>query len=377
MLTAQTLEGHAITLSLEMKREQLREWRRTKDFYCCQCKEQVQLKIGDINIPHFAHRKDTACVADFSEGESKEHLLGKMLLFSFFQTHSSAVQLEPFLKMVSQRPDLLVTTKISKIPIEFQCSIIPTADVISRTDGYRSIDMEPIWILQTPAKFNTLAEGVGVFHFSKFHEQFFMRKSPEELVLLTFNPQTKRFHYFSSLIHVAGKRYIGIHRSLSIHYQTFPFAEPNAPSKDELERYAALFASMRNDFLQSRILLNRRGVRDPFLRKCYELRFLPTNLPSWVGIPVPFADAFQEHDCEWQLAIVYFVRRKGIGFHQLTENLIRKLMDCQENNSERKIQACLAYRNFLLSIGINSSRENVAFNEINIFKLISDRFLAN
>ena len=48
------------------------------------------------------------------------------------------------------------------------------------------------------------------------------------------------------------------------------------------------YLSMRNQFLQSRILLNKRGVNDPFLRMCYELRVIPTNLPKWIGLPVPF-----------------------------------------------------------------------------------------
>ena len=94
--------------------------------------------------------------------------------------------------------------------------------------------MKPIWILHTPAKFSTLPEGVGIFHFSRFHESFFTHTSPEGYLLLTYNPQTERFHYFTSLIHVAGKRYIGIHRTLPLSMQVFPFARPKTPSKIEI-----------------------------------------------------------------------------------------------------------------------------------------------
>ncbi len=205
----------------------------------------------------------------------------------FFKNMLKHVELEPFLKMLSQRPDILVTTQSESIPIEFQCSTIPVTDIESRSAGYRSIGMKPIWILHTPAKFSTFPVGVGIFHFSRFHESFFTHTSPEGYLFLTYNPQTEQFHYFTSLIHVAGKRYIGIHRTLPLSMQIFPFARPKTPS-EKIRRYVALYLSMRNQFLQSRVLLNRRGVNDPFLRMCYELRMLPTNLPQWIGLPVSF-----------------------------------------------------------------------------------------
>ena len=37
----------------------------------------VQLKVGDIVIPHFAHEKEELVQHSFSEGESQEHLRRK------------------------------------------------------------------------------------------------------------------------------------------------------------------------------------------------------------------------------------------------------------------------------------------------------------
>ena len=261
----------------------------------------------------------------------------------------SYVELEPFLKMLSQRPDILVTTQSESIPIEFQCSTIPVTDIESRSAGYRSIGMKPIWILHTPAKFSTLPVGVGIFHFSRFHESFFTHTSPEGYLLLTYNPQTERFHYFTSLIHVAGKRYIGIHRTLPLSMQVFPFARPKTPSEVEIHRYVALYLSMRNQFFQSRVLLNKKGVNDPFLRMCYELRVIPTNLPKWIGLPVLFSESFREHDCEWQLAFLYYLRRKGISFRSISRSQVRKYVSRLEEPSEEKVKACMAYRDFLIS----------------------------
>ncbi len=336
----------------------------------------MQLKVGDIKIPHFAHEKDTACSANFAEGESKEHLQGKQQLYLFLQKRTGHVELEPFLRMLSQRPDLLVMTTSNTTPIEFQCSTIPVAEIESRSNGYRSMGMKPIWILHTPAKFSTLPQGVGVFYFSRFHESFFTHVHPEGYTILTYNPQKERFHYFSSLIHVAGKRYIGIHRSLSLAKQIFPFARPKTPTKEEITQYISIYVAMRNNFLQSRILLNRRGINDPFLKCCYELRMHPSNLPLWIGLPVAFNESFREHDCEWQLGLIYYMRCKGIRIRDLSENQIHAYVRRMENPSVGQERACMAYRDLLIAEGIESFHTVAAIDEMIIFNVLSERLLA-
>jgi len=376
ILTAKTEQGKLIILTPELERDRLRKWRKLRLFFCPQCNFPVQLKVGDITIPHFAHLKDSTCLTLFSEGESYSHLQGKQQLYAFFKKHAELVELEPFLKMVSQRPDILVTKQSESIPIEFQCSTIPITDIESRSDGYRSIGMKPIWILHTPAKFSELPVGVGTFHFSRFHESFLTHTSPEGYLLLTYNPKTERFHYFTSLIHVAGKRYIGIHRTLPLSMQIFPFARPKTPSKSEIHRYAALYLSMRNRFVQSRVLMNKRGVNNPFLRMCYELRVSPTNLPKWIGLPVLFSESFREHDCEWQLAFLYYLRRKGISFRNISRSQVRKYVSRLEEPSEAKEKACIEYRDFLISANVDSCQNGTVTYEEKIIQLISERLLA-
>jgi competence protein CoiA len=361
-----------------MKKEQLRELRVDGEFFCPQCSEAVRLKVGDIVIPHFAHKKEASCSACFSEGESEQHLRGKQQLYEFFKGNRRDVILEPFVKLLRQRPDLLVTTSTGLIPIEFQCSTIQIRLIESRTAGYRSIGMEPLWILQSPAKFYALSQGVGVFHFSHFHECFFTQKSPEGHVFLTYNPQTEQFHYFSSLMHVSGKKYIGLHRVLPISKQSFPFARPKIPSNEELAQNTSQYLSMRTNFLESRILLNRKGINDPFLRNCYELRLLPVNLPLWIGIPTAFSESFREHDCEWQLLLIYFMKSKGIDLGDLSIKDITKFVTQFEDPIEGKIKACIAYRDYIISQGycFKYLNSRIIISEDRIFKLVAERFLA-
>ncbi|WP_370457447.1 competence protein CoiA [Sporosarcina sp. JAI121] len=376
MLTAKTKEGKLVVLTPELRKDQLRQWRKSRMFFCPQCETPVQLKVGDIVVPHFAHKKDASCSTLFSEGESQQHLQGKQQLYEFLQRHAKQVDLEPYLKMSSQRPDILVTTQSESIPIEFQCSTIPVADIESRSAGYHSAGMTPIWILLSPEKFSGRPSGVGMYQLSRFHESFQTFAPPEGNMLLTYNPKTKNFHYFTSLIHVAGKRYIGIHRTLPLARQIFPFARPKVPSKDEITQYTAIYLTARTQFLQSRILLNRRGVNNPFLRMCYEMRILPAHLPQWFGLPVPYSEAFREHDCEWQLAFFYYMRKNGMNLRELPRNLIREYVSRLAEPSKGKEKACIAYHEYLRSTGVSSSQKGTGMDEEKIHHLLSERFLA-
>lgn len=337
-----------------MHRTHLREWRQSTTFLCPQCNENVYLKVGDINRPHFAHGKAASCSASFSEGESQEHISGKEQLFNLLNRLTKNVKLEPYFKELAQRPDLLVTTDTESIPIEFQCSKIPIPQIEIRTAGYESAGMKPVWLLHTPEKLKKIPQGVQKVYFSRFEESFFTNTYPEGFVLITYDPQLERFHYFSTLQHIVGKQYIGSHRILPITKQIFPFARPKNPTSKDFQRYYNLFRQMRKAFLQACILTNRKGVNNPFLRKCYELRIIPSELPIWIGIPIPFQNPFFEHPCEWQLAFVYYVEKQRGSLRQLSNGEIKRFVQQFEGPFEKQVSACVAYRDFLLAQGIES-----------------------
>ncbi|MDN4606863.1 competence protein CoiA [Sporosarcina highlanderae] len=377
ILTACSEDGRTIILSADLKREELRKWRETRSFFCPQCRGPVQLKVGNIVVPHFAHLKDTTCRTSFSEGESPQHLTGKLLLHQLLTANSQNTVLEPLLAEISQRPDLLILNEQEKIPIEFQCSTIPISLLEERTDGFRKIGMPPIWILHTPTKFANFPEGIGTFQFSKFEEWFIVSTPPEGDVLLTFNPQMKTFHYFTSLLHVAGQRYIGMHHILPVNYQSFPFLRPKIPLEKDLARYVNLYNSKRHEDLERSVLLNRKGITNPFLRCCYEMRILPTKLPAWVGVPVSKNQAFREADFEWQLRLLHFLKRKGLGLMKVNAYHLRQFVRSFENPSTEKISACQNYLSFLVKYGVDNPLNNTDFSEKVILYIISERFLAN
>ncbi|MCK8627713.1 hypothetical protein LNP15_05565 [Fructobacillus sp. M131] len=64
------------------------------------------LRHGQQNVAHFAHQVQVGCHS-FTEGETIDHLLGKMALYRYFAKDYQVV-VEPVLSQISQRPDLLV-----------------------------------------------------------------------------------------------------------------------------------------------------------------------------------------------------------------------------------------------------------------------------
>ena len=139
-----TNEGEVI-IPAQVPKHDLHQLREQHSFLCMQCKEKVILKIGSILIPHFAHQKNSSCSHSFSEGETEDHLNGKLQLFTFFQQKLLECELESFLPEIKQRPDILVQSNGIPYAIEFQCSNISSFLMLNRTKGYINNQITPIW----------------------------------------------------------------------------------------------------------------------------------------------------------------------------------------------------------------------------------------
>lgn len=117
-----------------------------KKLYCPTCNQSVFLKKGALKAPHFSHYKKEACES-FSEGETMEHLNGKLQLYTILKNNKLNVELEAYLPNLKQRPDILLNTEHQKIAIEFQCSQLPIQKMLERTRNYLKHGYQPYWIL--------------------------------------------------------------------------------------------------------------------------------------------------------------------------------------------------------------------------------------
>ncbi|MBS4770287.1 hypothetical protein KG090_03760 [Carnobacteriaceae bacterium zg-ZUI240] len=118
---------------------------KNEQYFCPDCLSVLMIKRGKKYRAHFAHCKQCA-QQSFSEGETVEHVNGKQFLYDALKEVGCDVALESYIPHLKQRPDLLVTYRQRKIAIEFQCSKISVQDIALRTEGYKRIGIDVIWI---------------------------------------------------------------------------------------------------------------------------------------------------------------------------------------------------------------------------------------
>ncbi|PKC53710.1 hypothetical protein RhiirA1_478716 [Rhizophagus irregularis] len=164
MLVAITDQNERFVICSSTPKAIYKKIREERTFFCPQCKQPVQFKIGSVKIPHFSHLSNNDCDLRFSEGESEAHLLGKQQLYELFQSLQLNVELESYLPFIKQRPDLLVkTSKDNTFAIEFQCSTISKEKYLYRSKGYLDNNIIPIWIPYTPEVKYFESEAICIF----------------------------------------------------------------------------------------------------------------------------------------------------------------------------------------------------------------------
>ncbi|MEC1178814.1 competence protein CoiA family protein [Metasolibacillus meyeri] len=352
MLVAHTEQGQLITITLGTCLNHLQQLRQTTTFYCPQCKQPLQLKIGRVKIPHFAHKQLNDCDASFTEGESLMHLLGKQQLFSFFQKRVEKVVLEGYLSRLQQRPDLFITHRQQHYAIEFQCSTIPFEQFNERTTGYEKHGIIPLWIAKAPNKIPTF--GIRKISLSQFYQQFFKRYQ-NELYLITYDTVYSRFIYFSNLQYVQGRTWLANIQPLPLDRQHFPFFVPKRLTEVYLKEMLDLYKLQRVNFLRTKVIFNRKGLNDLFLRGLYEQRLTYEQLPNYIGIPICRGEAIPLFSAEWQSHVFYFLRIFNLKISQLDEVKIWAFL--RWSKLPQTTEALLAverYIDFLCMLGVES-----------------------
>ncbi|MEG0259676.1 MAG: competence protein CoiA family protein [Lysinibacillus sp.] len=373
MLVANTEKGEQFICAPRFSREKLSNIRQHTEFYCPQCKERVTMKIGYVMIPHFAHEANAACNRLFSEGESQEHLLGKSQLFDYFQRVVEQVELEPYIKSIAQRPDLLITNKNKQYAIEFQCSSIAIEKLLMRSDGYREAEIEPIWLFKTPTKKIDAGKVIQKITLSPLLQQAIVQQRKYRPYLITYNASKQQFVYFSNLLLVQGRTYLTKVQVLPLMKQRFPFYLPQTLTKDEFYLYWQLYKKSREQFVLAKLLRGQRGVQDPFLKSCYDMRIPVQKIPYYIGVPVRHAEEIPLFSLEWQAMFHYFCMELQISLENLCLGDIQLfLKQLHIEITADTVAAIKAYISFLLELKTDQVEE-VGILE----KLFDDLFAIN
>ncbi|WP_239457137.1 competence protein CoiA [Planococcus versutus] len=307
ILVAKTSNQKLFYLTNQHSRQELHKIRTHEQFFCPTCQASVHLKIGEINIPHFAHKALSSC-DQFSEPESSLHLHGKLLLHNFFKKLNHTVDLEKYLSGIRQRTDVFVNERYA---IEFQCSPIPVSQLFQRSDGYKRLNVHPVWIkgLKEP-----LREEIGLVHLQAYEVAMFQQADHFSYLLL-FHPPNNRFYYQSNLFYVSGNRWVGKTKSLQANQQIFPFALPNPLTRNEFKLVIGIFQNLKRQYIRSQLYAGRR-IGNLFCRLCYELQVEVASVPAFFGIPLLGGDCMKEPAIIWQLQIAQ-AYEKGVGLETL------------------------------------------------------------
>lgn len=315
ILSALNSSNELVSLLKNLAPEELATLKGKQRFFCPDCGSALVLKAGEVKIPHFAHRSLADCDA-FGEPETPLHLHGKLQLQQFFTQRNHPTELEKYLPSIKQRADLLIT---SKTAIEFQCSAIPASQVRSRTEGYRSIEIEPIWILGPRFPVDDSIRVVRLKHF----EQQMIKCTNGEDYLISFCPETNVFCYASGLFWLGGNRWAAKLKSLSADAQGFPFAVPKKLSFVEYQSVFRLSVSQRDAYIRSQ-QYTRNRLQNPYWILTYELRLNRSEIPSFIGVPFAAARLIDELPIIWQMRVIKSIHQ-GVPLESLLRSSCIKL----------------------------------------------------
>ncbi|GGM24846.1 competence protein [Paraliobacillus quinghaiensis] len=205
MLQAVCDDGQLLTLAL-LEHSKIDEYKRNNKFFCPICREQVIIKAGMKMVAHFAHQKQSNC-SIATNGEGQYHERGKLDLYHWLKRQGISTQIEKYLPMIAQRPDILVTIGKKQIAIEYQCANLSLPELIKRTNGYRTENITPIWILggnrMKRKSNNSLALTSNDLHYIHQFNQAFPN------TLYYYCPNTKQIARFQDILLTGRKKAIG------------------------------------------------------------------------------------------------------------------------------------------------------------------------
>ena len=115
---------------------------KKQTYYCPACGARVRLRKGKNVRTHFAHESLKNCDF-FHENEGQEHLKNKENLF-YWAKEKDEVEMEYPIPELKQIADIFINKQLA---LEVQCSPISCELLRERSNGYRSLGIQVLWLL--------------------------------------------------------------------------------------------------------------------------------------------------------------------------------------------------------------------------------------
>ncbi|MGG4492225.1 competence protein CoiA [Metabacillus idriensis] len=305
MLAAKNANGTMMNLSdKQWDARTLMQIRREESFYCPVCENPLDLKIGSIKVPHFAHQKNKACTME-TEPESEYHLNGKLQLYKWLQEQGVlSAKLEQYLPSISQRPDVLFKNKNRYTAIEYQCSSIPAPLFLKRTSSYKQAGIEAMWILGAK---KTARLSSHTFRISPF--QWLFTKTGETPldppIIYTYCSELHAFLILEHLIPFSKQIFFAIPRYLPL---TKAFvSDLHSPKTLSITPYLSKWIHLiKSHRLKPACHLPREMIL--LQKELYEKKQIPlSNLPPEAFLPIKTGYLIDSRIYHWQTKILLFI----------------------------------------------------------------------
>ncbi|MBG9818864.1 MULTISPECIES: competence protein CoiA family protein [Bacillus] len=339
MNTAIMDNGKLIRITHHLSKSRLEHVRTMCKFYCPECREEVQLKLGEHRVYHFAHKQLTAC--PLASGETAYHQAGKEAIMNWLRRLGYKPALEKYMSKIHQRPDVTVSTGSAAYAIEFQCANISRQELRKRTAGFCEAGLLPIWMIGA----NRLKrKSAQLFSFSSIH--WGILRESEKRRLIFFCPIQNRFiHLDQFLVFQPTKVCAAMTVRPPSAYRELPaLLSPPSNRRQVNQQWLKCIQQFRQR--PPRILSNEsKRLRDIFYEHHQTaFPFLPTEL----FIPLQEAYIFTSPVYVWQGCLYdWMVRKKGNGNGRVT---IQQLM--------MEINRCVQMKEVKLRYG-DVSREEI------------------
>jgi competence protein CoiA len=292
LLTAKTKTGKKISLGYNYKKETLLSLRKTEEFICPVCGENVTLKLGDHRIFHFSHKKGTEC-RNFYESESVYHMEGKRQLYQWLLQQKIPSELEYYDKEIQQRPDIMFHYNGRKYALEYQCSSIPERAFSKRTETYIENGYTPIWVLGNK---HVHQKKKNIVSLSNFHYMFIRGSTRGTCFLPAYCPEKRIFHLLESIYSYSAKNSFVKHHFLNPNNLILEgLLNPIEVSQINFHQW---YHELDYSFINWS--LHQSSLQQSLLQEIYQHNLNPYLLPPEIGLPVPQMIFIQTSPLIWQ-----------------------------------------------------------------------------
>lgn len=291
LLQAKNNRGELVPV-WHFNRTQLKALQKKEVFYCPDCQEEVKLKVGEKNTPHFSHKIECSCVR---HGESVYHDTGKRDLYNWLQNQGFKVQLETYLPRIQQRPDLLLQLKNKQIAIEYQCANLPREEMIKRTRGYHKENIIPVWILGAAKLQRTKPHAAKL----SVKDQVFLSQFSSDFPLSVFYycSNTKKFILYQDIIFFSKTKTFGCMKVVPI--EKLQWRELFYPRYRNPKLLKAYWKKEKEKW-RHRPVAPYQKQETLWRQWLYGNKFNVQSLPSYVYIPTQLQYRMQTPPWVWQ-----------------------------------------------------------------------------